>query len=111
MKALGFNSLKVHPFHAVGFKCQPVYLHTLYAEASRMLGSQSLARFPAGWTGDRAAVDAEYAQHKRIGEATGCWKTGTLVEDDHGSSAKYIAEHNLSIPISGGGNPAKKQKV
>lgn len=54
------------------------------------MGSQSLARYP-GWKGDRAAVEAEYAANKAIGDATGCWKSGVLVEDDHGSVAKALA--------------------
>lgn len=48
------------------------------------------SRCPAG---DRAAVDAERERNRRIGEATGCWKGGVLVEDDAGSVAKYLAEN------------------
>ena len=36
MKALGFNSLKVHPFQSSGFRCQPAPLH---------LGKKCDARF------------------------------------------------------------------
>jgi hypothetical protein len=61
----------------------------LRIKASRLLGSQSLARYP-GWKGDRAAVDAEQARNRALGDATGCWKSGVLVEDDHGSVAKAI---------------------
>lgn len=57
--------------------------------ASRLLGTQSLVRY-VGWKGGRQAVDAEYARNKAIGEATGCWKNGTLVEDDSGSVRKYF---------------------
>lgn len=46
-----------------------------------------------GWTGGRAAVEAEYERNKRIGEATGCWKAGVLVEDDRGSVKKYMEEN------------------
>ena len=67
----------------------------LRVKASRLMGTQSLARYPKGWKGDKAAVDAEYEKHKKIGEATGCWKNGTLVEDDHGSAAKYMQENGL----------------
>ena len=67
----------------------------LRVKASRLMGTQSLARYPKGWKGDKAAVDAEYEKHKKIGEATGCWKNGTLVEDDHGSAAKYMEENGL----------------
>lgn len=68
---------------------------SLRVKASRMMGTQSLARYPKGWRGDAAAVEAEYAKNKAIGEATGCWKSGTLVEDDHGSVAKYIEANGL----------------
>ncbi len=54
-----------------------------------------LARYPKGWRGDKAEVDAEYAKNKAIGEATGCWKNGTLVEDDHGSVHKYMEANGL----------------
>lgn len=37
-------------------------------------------------------MDSEYARNKAIGEATGCWKHGTLVEDDGGSVARYRQE-------------------
>ena len=67
----------------------------LRVKASRLMGTQSLARYPKGWKGDKAAVDAEYEKHKKVGEATGCWKNGTLVEDDHGSAAKYMEENGL----------------
>lgn len=39
----------------------------------------------------RAEVDAEQAANRAIGEATGCWKAGVLVEDDDGSVAKALA--------------------
>jgi hypothetical protein len=61
-------------------------------KASRLLGSQSLSRYPKGWKGTKDEVDAEYQKHKEIGEQTGCWKSGTLVEDDDGSVAKLLAE-------------------
>jgi hypothetical protein len=61
----------------------------LRVKASRLMGTQSLARH-VGWKGDRKAVEAEYAQHKRIGEATCCWKGGVLVEDDNGSVKRYL---------------------
>tara|TARA_B100001758_G_scaffold39995_1_gene31082 strand:+ start:523 stop:1005 length:483 start_codon:yes stop_codon:yes gene_type:complete len=68
---------------------------SLRVKASRMMGTQSLARYPKGWRGDKAEVDAEYAKNKAIGEATGCWKNGTLVEDDHGSVHKYMEANGL----------------
>ena len=62
----------------------------LRIKASRLMGSQSLARYP-NWKGSRAEVDAEQARNRALGEQTGCWKSGVLVEDDYGSVAKAIA--------------------
>lgn len=36
-------------------------------------------------------MDAEHAANRAIGEATGCWKAGVLVEDDAGSVAVALA--------------------
>lgn len=41
-------------------------------------------------------VDAERARNREVGEKTGCWKSGVLVEDDAGSVAKYLAEHGAA---------------
>ncbi|DBB09808.1 hypothetical protein WJX82_006732 [Trebouxia sp. C0006] len=60
-------------------------------KASRLMGSQSLARY-IGWKGNREAVDAERAVNKAIGDRTGCWKAGVLVEDDAGSVKKALNE-------------------
>jgi hypothetical protein len=60
-------------------------------ETARCGGIQSLAR-NMGWKGDAAAVEAEYAKHKKIGEALGCWKGGVLVENDAGQVAQALAE-------------------
>lgn len=38
----------------------------------------------------REAVDAERADNKAIGDKTGCWKAGVLVEDDAGSVRKAL---------------------
>ena len=40
----------------------------------------------------REAVDAERAVNKAIGDRTGCWKAGVLVEDDAGSVKKALNE-------------------
>ena len=71
----------------------------LRIKASRLLGSQSLARYP-GWKGDRAAVDAEQARNKALGAATGCWKSGVLVEDDFGqlTSGFTAPESGTDLP-------------
>lgn len=60
-------------------------------KASRLMGSQSLARY-IGWKGNRGAVDAERVINKAIGDRTGCWKAGVLVEDDAGSVRKALNE-------------------
>ncbi len=41
-------------------------------------------------------MDAEREKNRKIGEATGCWKGGVLVEDDAGSVAKYLAQQAAS---------------
>ena len=63
----------------------------LRLRTARLLGTQSLVRH-MGWRGDRAAIDAQHAKHKALGERLGCWKGGMLVEDNHGSVAKALAE-------------------
>lgn len=40
----------------------------------------------------REAVDAERVVNKAIGDRTGCWKAGVLVEDDAGSVKKALNE-------------------
>jgi hypothetical protein len=37
-------------------------------------------------------VDAEREKHKALGEQTGCWKGGVLVEDAKGSVAAALGE-------------------
>lgn len=44
------------------------------------------------WSECREAVDAERAVNKAIGDRTGCWKAGVLVEDDAGSVKKALNE-------------------
>ena len=63
-------------------------------KASRLIGSQGLNRYH-GWSGTKEEMIAEYNRNKAIGEATGCWKNGTLVEDDHGSVHKYMEANGL----------------
>ena len=83
----------------------------LRIKASRLMGSQSLARYP-GWKGDRAAVDAEQARNRTLGEQTGCWKSGVLVEDDHGSVAKAIAARDGGAAAKdAGGKATGKRKA
>mmetsp|Transcript_25891 Transcript_25891/g.49223 ORF Transcript_25891/g.49223 Transcript_25891/m.49223 type:complete len:157 (+) Transcript_25891:117-587(+) len=63
----------------------------LRIKASRLFGSQSLARYN-GSKFTQSQVEAEYAQNKAIGEQTGCWKAGVLVEDDNGSVMLALKE-------------------
>ncbi|KAK9828761.1 hypothetical protein WJX72_001961 [[Myrmecia] bisecta] len=63
----------------------------LRIKASRLMGSQSLARY-MGWKGSREAVDAEQKKNKEIGDKLGCWKAGVLVENDDGSVKKYLEQ-------------------
>ena len=49
-------------------------------------------------------MDAEQARNKALGAATGCWKSGVLVEDDFGSVAKAIAARDGG---GGGGGEAE----
>jgi len=69
-------------------KWQPQQLRI---KASRLMGSQSLARY-TGNKFTRKQVEAEYAKNKAIGTKTGCWKAGVLVEDDNGSVAMALKE-------------------
>ena len=62
-------------------------------KASRLIGSQGLNRYH-GWIGTKAEVEAEYERNKAIGLATGCWKGGILVENDHGDAMKAIRERD-----------------
>lgn len=78
----------------------------LRVKASRLLGSQSLARYP-GWKGDRAAVEAEQRRNKAVGDATGCWKSGVLVENDAGAVAAYLAA-NEAGPSGEAGEKRKR---
>jgi hypothetical protein len=81
----------------------------LRVKASRLLGSQSLARYP-GWKGDRAAVEAEQQSNKEIGERTGCWKSGVLVEDDRGSVAAYFKSLGEGAGPSGDAAGEKRKR-
>ena len=74
------------------------------------MGSQSLARYP-NWKGDRAAVDAEQARNRALGEQTGCWKSGVLVEDDNGSVAKALAARDGGAAADTAGKAAGKRKA
>ena len=74
----------------------------LRIKASRLLGTQSLARYP-GWKGGRAAVEAEAARNRAAGEAAGCWKGGVLVDDGSGRVAAACAALDAAAAAAAGG--------
>lgn len=49
----------------------------------------------------RAAVDAEHAANRAIGDATRCWKAGVLVEDDAGSVAAALGARDAAAATNG----------
>ena len=78
-------------------------------KASRLIGSQGLNRYH-GWIGTKAEVEAEYERNKAIGLATGCWKGGILVENDHGDAMKAIRERDEREAAEGVAPPGKRTK-
>ena len=71
--------------------------NTLRLKTCRLLGIQNLQRFQ-GCLVDEKEVDAIYAAHHKLGEATGCWKGGMLVEDDSGTLAKAMDQADVPVP-------------
>ena len=69
-------------------------------KASRVIGSQGLNRYH-GWIGTKEEVQAEYQRNKAIGEATGCWKGGILVENDHGHAMAAIRKRDEEEAAAG----------
>jgi len=83
--SLSPSSPSLYPHSQISSALLPRWDETaLRIKASRLLGTQSLARYP-GWRGDRAAVAAEAARNRAVGEAAGCWKGGVLVDDGSGA--------------------------
>ena len=78
-------------------------------KASRLIGSQGLNRYH-GWIGTKAEVETEYERNKAIGLATGCWKGGILVENDHGDAMKAIRERDEREAAEGVAPPGKRTK-
>ena len=78
-------------------------------KASRLIGSQGLNRYH-GWIGTKDEVIAEYERNKAIGLATGCWKGGILVENDHGDAMKAIRERDEKETADGIAPPGKRTK-
>ena len=53
---------------------------------------------------------AEYARNKAIGLATGCWKGGILVENDHGHAMEAIRKRDEEEAAQGIKPPGKRMK-
>ena len=103
-------------------------------KASRAIGSQGLNRyhgkyfpittfrrlihirltfllFQSGWIGNKADVLAEYERNKQIGLATGCWKGGILVENDHKHAEAAIKKRDAEEAAAGVEPPGKRIKL
>ena len=78
-------------------------------KASRLIGSQGLNRYH-GWSGTKEEMIAEYNRNKAIGEATGCWKGGILVENDHGHAMEAIRKRDAEEEAAGIVPPGKRAK-
>jgi len=72
----------------------------LRVKAQRLMGCQSLDRYGKGgkWKWDKATVDAEHAANFAIGQATGCWKSGVLVENSAGAVKAALAARDAPGP-------------
>tara|TARA_B110000977_G_scaffold23845_1_gene28823 strand:+ start:20498 stop:20956 length:459 start_codon:yes stop_codon:yes gene_type:complete len=79
-------------------------------KASRAIGSQGLNRYH-GWIGSKADVLAEYERNKQIGLATGCWKGGILVENDHKHAEAAIRKRDAEEAAAGLQPPGKRVKL
>lgn len=90
-RALSHLSLPISLSSQIATTLLPRWDETaLRIKAARLLGTQSLSRYP-GWKGDRCAVAREAARNRRIGEAAGCWKGGVLVDDGSGAVPAALA--------------------
>ena len=65
-------------------------LHKIRKTTHQGLASRSWQKSSQTILACRTAVEAEFVRNKRIGDATGCWKAGMLVEDDNGSVKKAL---------------------
>lgn len=67
-------------------------------KTSKLMGCQNLKRY-AGWKGSKEEIKKEHEKNRALGEKLGCWKSGYLVEDDHGSVATALdAEKKQNAP-------------
>ena len=80
------------------------------ASASATQKTRALRSPTRGWIGTKAEVEAEYERNKAIGLATGCWKGGILVENDHGDAMKAIRERDEREAAEGVAPPGKRTK-
>ena len=84
------------------FASLPSYFHPYYLSFERLAAMQQgfqssrivygTASDESSWFLDafRVAIEQQYQKNKEIGETTGCWKSGVLVEDDNGSVRKAL---------------------
>jgi hypothetical protein len=66
--------------------------HTIRLKAARLIGCQNLSWY-MGKKLTTEQVDVEYSKNKALGEKTGCWKSGALVDNDKG----VIKQHFLQL--------------
>ena len=71
--------------------------NTLRLKTCRLLGIQNLSTFQ-GFLITEKEVEAIQAAHHKLGEQTGCWKGGMLVEDDNGTLAAAMASVDVPMP-------------
>ena len=57
--------------------------HTIRLKTARLIGCQNLSWY-MGKKLVKEQLDAVYAKNKALGEETGCWKSGVLVDNDKG---------------------------
>ena len=63
----------------------------LRVKTCRALGVQNLQRLQ-GWRGSVVEQAAVHEQHRTLGQALGCWKNGTLVENFEGAAARGLRD-------------------
>jgi hypothetical protein len=64
--------------------------HALRGKTQKLIGCQNLSRYQ-GQQLTKAQVQAEQAKNKALGERTGCWKHGMLVDNDQGTLKAHFA--------------------
>eukprot|EP00123_Amoebidium_parasiticum_P020421 comp4960_c0_seq2/m.1055 comp4960_c0_seq2/g.1055 ORF comp4960_c0_seq2/g.1055 comp4960_c0_seq2/m.1055 type:complete len:180 (-) comp4960_c0_seq2:645-1184(-) len=88
----GINTLGIGSFGEISATLLPDWTaNELRIKSMHLLGRQNLSGYK-GWRGDEQAIAREFERNKKIGLATGCWKGGVLVSDDHGEVQRLIDE-------------------